>query len=229
MSDQYISDTQQPITEDKVAEYLRRDPEFFSRRPELLLDLVLPHASGKAVSLVEKQVSVLRERNIDMRNRLSNLLENARDNDRLFDKTKRLVLALIECHELGDMVDALYYSFSKEFNVHYTRLILFSSSAINVGAARVDTLEQARQHLGRRLKPGYIMSGGMDADETRFIFDDDAPNIGSAAISILAHGNPLGILAIGNQDPHYYHSSMGTLFLAYIGEVLNRLLPKYLP
>jgi uncharacterized protein YigA (DUF484 family) len=37
------------------------------------------------------------------------------------------------------------------------------------------------------------------------------------------------MLSIGNRDPQYYRSSMGTLFLSYIAEVLNRLLPKYLP
>lgn len=215
------------LSEEQIVAYLRKHLDFFTRQKDLLAELELPHNSGKAVSLVERQVTILRERNIEMRQRLSSLLDNARDNDRLFDKTKRLVLALLECHDLGDLVDALYYSFDKEFNVHYTRLILFGHN-IPPSAARVESVNNARNHIGKRLKSAHAVSGGIDVKETEFLFDDDARNVGSAAIAVLSHGNPLGVLAIGNQDPAYYRSSMGTLFLAYIAEVLNRLLPKYL-
>jgi len=37
------------------------------------------------------------------------------------------------------------------------------------------------------------------------------------------------VLAIGHTDPNYYRSSMGTLFLSYIAEVLNRIIPRLLP
>src|SRR5690625_6836720 len=84
------------LTADQVSEYLQEHRDFFVHNEHLLADLSLPHESGPAVSLVERQVSVLRERNMDVRHRLSKLLDNARENDKLFDKTKRLVLALIE-------------------------------------------------------------------------------------------------------------------------------------
>lgn len=228
MSDRNITDTQSIIDEDDVYRYLRANLNFFENRPDLLTELKLPHESGPAISLVERQVSILRERNIEMRHRLSNLLDNARDNDRLFDKTKRLVLALLECNELGDLVDALYYSFDKEFGIHYTRLILFSSADLNCGPARLDTTIHAKEFIGKRFKAGKAVGGGLDIKETDYLFDQDSSNIGSAALAVLMHGSPLGVLAIGNQDPNYYSSGMGTLFLSYIAEVLNRLLPKYL-
>lgn len=228
MSDSNLTDTKTPIREEDITLYLRSHLNFFESHPDLLSELRLPHASGGAVSLVERQVSILRERNMEMRQRLSNLLDNARDNDRLFDKTKRLVLALLECNELGDLVDALYYSFDKEFGIHYTRLVLFSSKQLDCGAARQDSVFNAREHIGKRLKSPRAVSGGLDIREIQYLFDNDAQNIGSAALAVLIHGTPIGMLAIGNQDPKYYNSGMGTLFLSYIAEVLNRLLPKYL-
>jgi len=228
MSDSSITQSADKLKEEQVAQYLKKNLDFFTRHIELLTELELPHQSGSAVSLVERQVSVLRERNIDMRHRLSQLLDNARENDRLFDKTKRLVLALLECNDLGDLVEALYYSFDKEFNIHYTRLVLFGNSATPVSAARVVSVHDARDYIGKRLKQPNAVSGGISPQECEFLFDDDAPNIGSAALAVLQHGSPLGLLAIGNQDPNYYRSSMGTLFLGYIAEVLNRLLPKFM-
>lgn len=216
------------LTEEQVALFLKEHPDFFKHHLDILAELDLPHNSGAAISLVERQVSVLRDRNMDMRHRLSHLLDNARENDRLFDKTKRLILSLLECNDLGDIVDALYYSFDKEFNIHYTRLILFGNSSTPVSEARVVSIHDAKDHIGKRMQQPNAVSGGINIKECEFLFDHDAPNVGSAALAVLHHGSPIGLLAIGNQDPNYYRSSMGTLFLGYIGEALNRLLPKYM-
>ncbi len=227
MSDQTLN--QQALSEAQVVEFLREKPDFFVKHPNLLADLRLPHKSGDAISLVERQVAVLRERNMDMRHRLNKLLDNARDNDRLFDKTKRLMLALLDGQDLGDIVDALYYSFDNDYKIHYTSLILFGDSdKIPSSEARVVRLNEAREQIGKILKSNRPVCGQLSEQELTFLFTDNAADIGSAAIVPLVHGNSFGLLAIGNRDPQYYSSSMGTLFLSYIAEVLNRLLPKQL-
>lgn len=219
-----------PLDHEQVVAYLQAHPHFFAEHQDLLADLFLPHESGPAVSLVERQVSILRERNIEMRNRLSKLLDNARENDKLFDKTKRLVLTLLEGQDLPDIVDALHYCFDKEFGIHFTSLLLFGSEMRIPGSqARIIPLVDARNHLGALLKSNRAMCGTLGDKELQYIFGKHASDIGSVATVPLVHGPAFGLLAIGNRDPDYYRSSMGTLFLSYIGEVLNRLLPKYLP
>lgn len=215
-------------SETDIASYLLENPDFFDRHPEVLRDLRLHHATGPAVSLIEKQVSALRERNTELRHRLSQLLDNARENDGLFERSKRLVLALLECNELGDLVDALYYSFDKEFNIPCTRLILFNQELDNSNA-RITTLDDARRVLGPHMKARRAISGGLNNEQMQFLFDRDADNVGSAAFAVLIYNEPLGLLAIGHQDPQHYQSGMDTLFLTHIGEVLDRLLPRYLP
>ncbi|WP_164247913.1 DUF484 family protein, partial [Stenotrophomonas maltophilia] len=80
--------------------YLSQHPEFFVEHDELIPELRIPHQPGDAVSLVERQVRLLRERNIEMRHRLSQLMDVARENDRLFDKTRRLVHDLLDATSL---------------------------------------------------------------------------------------------------------------------------------
>lgn len=219
-----------PLEPEQIEAYLREHPDFFEQHQDLLAEISLPHESGSAVSLVERQVSILRERNIDMRNRLSKLLDNARDNDKLFDKSKRLVLSLIEGQDMGDIIDALYYSFDKDFNIHYTSLILIGNAdKIPSSQARIVSIAEAREQVGTLLKNSRAMCGTLGAKEMKFIFGEHASEIGSVATVPLIHGSVFGLLSVGNRDPHYYRSSMGTLFLSYIAEVLNRLLPKYLP
>ena len=142
-----------PLEPEQIVDYLQTHPDFFINQLDLLADLTLPHETGSAVSLVERQVAILRERNIDMRHRLSKLLDNARENDKLFDKTKRLVLSLIEGQDMGDIIDALHYSFDKEFAIHYTRVILFGNlEKIPSSQARVVPLADAREFVAPLIK-----------------------------------------------------------------------------
>jgi uncharacterized protein len=218
------------LSAEQVCEYLQEHPDFFVHNKRLLADMNLPHESGPAISLVERQVSVLRERNMDMRHRLSKLLDNARENDKLFDKTKRLVLALVEGNDLGDIVDALFYSFDKDYEIHYTSLLFFGhEDKIPSSQAKIVNLAEAKENIGPLLKNNRAMCGTLGEEELQFLFGKQAQHIGSVATVPLVHGTAFGLLAIGNRDPHYYRSSMGTLFLGYIAEVLNRLLPNYLP
>ena len=83
------------LSEAQVRDYLKENGDFLQRNPDLLDHLHVSHASGSAVSLVEKQVSVLRERNMDMRHRLTALTANARDNDQLYEHTRSTDLKLL--------------------------------------------------------------------------------------------------------------------------------------
>ena len=61
-----------------IAAYLRDHPAFFVEHEELLPALRIPHQRGDTVSLVERQLKLLRDRNIEMRHRLSQLMDVAR-------------------------------------------------------------------------------------------------------------------------------------------------------
>lgn len=207
-----------------VALYLRAHPEFFVDHDELLTELRLPHEPGGAVSLVERQVRLLRERNIELRHRLAQLMEVARDNDRLFDKTRRLVLDLLDAGSLEDLISAVDDSLRHDFKVPYVSLILFSDAPLPVG--RSVPHAEAQQAIGSLLGGGRTICGALRPHELAFLFGSaDAPQIGSAAVVALKQQQ--GILAVGNDDPQHYKSSLGTLFLGYIAEVLTRTLPRF--
>ncbi len=215
------------LTATQINDFLTANPDFFSHHPQLIENLELPHESGKAVSLIERQISVLRDRNMEMRHRLNNLLESARANDKLFEKTKRLVLNILEAQNLDGVVATLYESLGADFKVEFYNLILLGESGkIPVSHAKVVGLEEANNAVGTLLRTNRAICGVLRNDELDFLFGEDAVKIGSVAAVPLCHGNVFGILAIGNKDPNCYRSSMGTLFLSYIAEILNRVAPR---
>lgn len=219
-------DAPRALDAESVAAYLRQHPEFFVDHEELIPELRIPHQPGEAVSLVERQVKLLRERNIEMRHRLSQLMDVARDNDRLFDKTRRLVLDLLDANTLEEVVGAIEDSLRHEFQVPFVSLILFSDSTLPVG--RSVSSAEAHQAIGGLLVAGKTICGVLRAHELEFLFGaEEGTKVGSAAVVSLNHQGQHGLLAIGSPDPQHYKSSLGTLFLSYIAEVLARVLPRH--
>src|SRR5699024_7522495 len=100
MTESTAQEKAEKLTREQVAEYLSANPDFFLDQDELLRTLTLPHDSGRAISLVERQVHLFREQRDTLRRELVELVSIARHNDRLFEKSKRLLMQVIEARTL---------------------------------------------------------------------------------------------------------------------------------
>src|SRR5471030_1322673 len=236
MTDQPQTSTEKPsespadnaapaLEAEAIAAYLLKHPDFFAEHDELLNAMRIPHQRGDTVSLVERQLKLLRERNIEMRHRLSQLMDVARDNDRMFEKTRRLNLALMDATSLEEIVIAVEDSLRQEFAVPFVSLILFSDNAMPVG--RWVSSSEAQKAIGGLIGEKTVC-GALREHELAFLFGaEQSKEVGSTAIVTLNHLGLHGVLAIGSRDPQHYKSSVGTLFLNYIADVLGRLLPRF--
>lgn len=226
-----MSDTP-AVTADQVAAFLRHNTEFFQQRPELLELLRLPDPRGEAVSLLERQAQILRERNNDLRDRLNQLVDVARENDILFGKTRQLTLSLIEARTPEQLFRNLVDSLRREFAVDAVNLIVYDRDLNLTGElrqhvrclARID-LHEALQIL---LRDGRAVCGVLRPVELEQLFGNRCNDIASAAMVPLHFGEPQGVLAIGSRDAGHFRSSLGTLFVSHIGDVLARRLADLL-
>jgi len=210
-----------------VARFLQANPSFFVDHEDLLASLRLPHQRGDTVSLVERQMKLLRDRNIELRQRLTHLMDVARDNDRLFDKSRRLILALLDANSLDELVISVEDSLRQDFQVPFVSLVLFHDTATPVG--RSVTSAEAQLAIGSLLAENKPVSGTLREHELDFLFGvEQRKQIGSTALAPLSQQGLHGVLAIASRDPHHYKSSVGTLFLSHIAEVLGRVLPRHL-
>lgn len=209
-----------------VADYLRRHPGFFLQQDELLAELRIPHARGSSISLVERQLTVLRERSLDMHQRLNRLVEVARDNDRLFALTRELTLELLDADSLSALVATLEDALRERFQVPAVGLLIFTDYQLDV--ARGVPLAQARQRVPTMLE-NQVVSGALREYELAFLFGEEAgAGVRSAAVASFGGPLPLGLLALGSPDAQKYNHSVGTLFLGFITEILARVLPPLL-
>lgn len=217
----------QYLNEDQVAHYLKENPEFFEKHLDLLLSVRLPHPSGRAISLIEKQVHTFRERNSNIRERLNILLGNARENDRLFELSQRLTLALIECSDLGDVFDALNYSLNQEFKVAHAAIWVLDDK-LSSATTRFLNTSDFQPVLTKRLKSSNTAFSGITQAEINALFEN-AEGVGSAALCIVRYGSrPIALIAVGHPDTERYLPNGGTLFLRHLSELLSRVLGQFI-
>lgn len=210
-------------TAEQVAAYLKAHKDFFVDHESLLADITIPHETGKAVSLVERQVVVLRERNLELHERLTRLLEVARENDVLFEKMRGLILALLETKSVPQLAAALERELHQRFGSESVSFLLFDVAGAT-GAAQSIPFVSAQEKIPSLVKGRQAIAGQLRKDELQFLFGHEGEQVKSCAVVPVHHERPLGLLAIGSSNGDHFKSSMDTLFISFIGDVLARVL-----
>ncbi len=216
----------------QVRDYLSGHPEFFDAHPELLSTLKLSHASGTAVSLIERQVQVLREQNHDLRRRLLELVEVARDNDRLSERIHRLTLELLKAGSLVELLDTLEHGLRNDFMADALVLHLRDLNEARqreTGARSLSVDATLKALLPTPLIDYKPQCGRLTHEQVVFLFGEQSAAIESCAVIPLGERAELGLLAIGSRENHRFNPGMGTLFLSHLGELVASLLTRFKP
>lgn len=211
----------------QIEQYLIENPTFFNKREHILADMYLPYGGGSAISLQERQVGILRERNIDMRKRLNEFLEQGQRNDILFQKTTALILNLLEAKSLSNLIQRLVSYCETEFQVDKVQFTLFTSSEFRTTDCRVVSILEVERALPFLVRDKKSVSGVFRDEEFAFLFANQPENIASAIVlPILNNGKLIAMLVLGSDDAHYFKAGMNTMFLGFIGDVISKLLPR---
>lgn len=210
---------------EQVETYLRAHPDFFLNRDNLLAEITLPHESGSAISLLERQVRILRERSIESRHTLNALLENAKYNDQLFNVTRALVLALLMEDDVSRIASATEANLGTQPGIDACSVILFDTDNLHDAQdARVESTEFLTLHFPNLLRERRTQCRPITKDLAGFLFPQDGGGMRSAALCPIGRERMLGVLAIGNKAQDYFNTELDTLFLDFIGEVLESVL-----
>jgi uncharacterized protein YigA (DUF484 family) len=212
------------MTEDSIADYLKSHPDFFERHGGLVLGLKLPHrAGGASISLVERQVSMLRQRNGQLERQLKDLVAVARENDVLVEKIHQLCLKLMRAPTLLQRLERLETGLREDFAAERAVLVLFPAApaeAVREGfVRRLGTDDPDVRPFATFLRAAKPRCGPL-RDRQKNIFERDADSVSSAALVPLGPESRLGFLIIGSRDPDHFHPGKRMDFLARLGEVL---------
>ncbi len=210
-----------------VVAWLRTHTDFFLEYPELLAVLALPSESGSTISFAQRQASLLRKRNSDLRGRLQALLANAESNDALFEKTRALSLTLQKAESENDLNAAFQNDLLTAFAADHLMCYLQSTATTtatkswsHTGTNR-DLIRWTESYpLGELFDPAAARCVTLRTRELDQLFPNRLSRDEGSAV-LIPLPNSKGMLAIGSDNRERFSNDMGMLFVDFIGELVD--------
>jgi uncharacterized protein YigA (DUF484 family) len=227
--------------EERIERYLSLNPDFFERHQPLLARMRLPHMrSGSTVSLVERQVEVLREQKADSDKRLAEFVSVARANDQLADKIHRFTRRLLRAPTALAALEQLEASLREDFDAFHSVLLLkadlpsLASSRAEPFLRKLPADDANLRSFEALLATGKPRCGQVRDSQRDFLFGPEAASIGSVALVPLndnkndpkGEQGAIGLLALGSAERERFHPGMSTEFLKRMGELITDSLSR---
>lgn len=209
-----------PLDAETVAQFLLEHPDFLTTHPEVLDQLQLPHESGEAVSLIERQVDQLRLRNEKLTGQLSQLVKTASDNEVLMTRLHELTLELMTIGDMTTFFDRLAEVLQDDFEADVLNISLFEREfevSDRTPLFKVDREDADLKALQPQLEKGESTCGRLNRKKLDVLFRSRAQWVQSTALVPIGDK---GFLAIGSSDPARFYPGMGTLFLDLLARVI---------
>ena len=221
--------TMQKVDAASVSKYLMQNPNFFQQHAELLSEIKLEHVSGGAISLIERQVAVLREKNQLLENNILQLVQIAQDNEVLQEQLHRIAQRMIEVENNNNIFAVVSDLLSNEFPVLEVSLRL---TAINDEW----TLPREQSVTEGELEQPVLRSIFLDNErECQFLMDEELNtffpgrlNVRSGVAIPLRANQNFGVLLLESTNEERFREGMGTLFLDNLADLLSRKFKKML-
>ena len=207
-----------------VATYLRKNPEFLEEFPDVLETLHLNHNSGVAVSLIERQIEQLRQKNLDLNTQMNRLVLVASENEQLMTRLHQLTLELMLISSRKEFFTHLGNSLLHDFSADILQICLFdqdiaAEAGEDVKHLRADDPEM--EVFQAYLDKDCAVCGHLGESKLKFLFGSKARWVQSTALVPLGEKGEHGMMAIGSSDDARFYPGMGTLFLDLLANVIS--------
>ena len=211
--------------EESIASYLQRNPEFFERHQALLARLRLPHShGGSTVSLVERQIEVLRGKQAALESKLAELVRVARANDAISERLHRFTRRLLHAATRSEALRNIEAGLREDFDAFHAALVLIGAppEADAPRLVRTAAAEDANlKSFESLLASGKPRCGQARDSQREFLFGPEGLEMGSVALVPLGDKGSLGLLALGSADRDRFHPGMSTEFLARLADLVS--------
>ncbi|MDR2365448.1 MAG: DUF484 family protein [Zoogloeaceae bacterium] len=217
---------------EEIMEYLEATPQFFEQCADRLAEIFVPHPhGGRAISLSERQMLTLRDKNRRLEHRLSELLTFGEENDVISEKMHRLSVGLAAVETFPAALHLINLHLRDDFAIPRVALRLWRRPGEAVDLPEFAAVSADLQDFAERLEKPYCGASANLGDATGVAtsawFGAYAPHIRSQALVALRNGGgAIGLLALGSEDAERFYNGMGTLYLERLGEIISAALGR---
>lgn len=210
-----------------VAQYLQENPQFFETYADMLSEIKIPQPyDGRAISISERQISALREKNKLLQEKLHELINIGENNDTIGEKMHRLAVSLLEFNSVEELLHGLNYNLCEDFSIPHVvmRLWYLNDIKSNLKRPEFSSVSKAVKISVESMRKPYC--GAQISDDIKPWFGQDAKYLQSFSIIPLRRKRTIGLLVMGSPDAERFFPEMGTLYLERLGELVSSALAR---
>ncbi|MES3010044.1 MAG: DUF484 family protein [Pseudomonadota bacterium] len=220
-------DTNHPITEDDIANYLVNTPDFFERHAELLatVQLTSPY-NGRSVSLQERQADMLRDKIKALELKTVDMIRYGHDNVAIADKLQRWARNIFLVRRPEDLPRSIATEIQTQFLVPQVAIKVWGVAEAHAHQPFAQGASGDVRVFAASLTLPYC---GVNVSFEAANWLEDPSVAASVALIALRAGadpNAFGLLVLASPDPERFHNAMGTDFLERIGELAGAALSR---
>lgn len=216
--------TDSAFTAQGIAKFLQNNPEFFDQHAEIFSSLHIPHPHGaRVISLGERQVLSLRERNRELEWRLNELINNANSNETIGDHVSQWCTRLLGESEPQHLPGEIALGLAEQFDLNHVGMRLWNLAG-QPHTGYGEPVSQDVRDFTDSLRTPYC---GPDIEFEAVNWLDAKPqSLALIALRIEADQPSVGLLVLGSDDPTRFNPEMGTTFLEAIGRLASATLRR---
>lgn len=211
-----------------VAEFLTSHPKFFIDHGSVLANLSIPAPhGGRAISLHERQLEVLREKNRALEMRLAELMRNGQENDAIIEKIQRWTRQLLLCADPAELPAHVVNGMTEIFLVPQVSLRLWTLRAeYRNGPFAQTAADKELTQISELTRPRC--GDGKDMPARTWLPAEGADTRSMALLPLRKGAGPkaFGALVLGSADAERFRAGMGTAFLERIAETASAALSR---
>lgn len=213
---------------EEVAQYLQGHPQFFEQYADLIAQMVIPHPhGGRTISITERQMLSLRDKNRQLEGKMSELLQFGEENDGISEKMHRLGVAMIATETFQSVLHTLNFHLRDDFAIPHVAVRLWDRPPEADELPEFADVSKELQEFAETLGQPYC--GSTSGFETSSWFGNASLHVRSQALIALRNGGgSIGMLALGSEDVQRFYAGMGTLYLERLGEMASAALCRVL-
>lgn len=219
--------TDTAFTAQDISAFLQDHPGFFDEHADVFATMQVPHPHGsRAISLGERQILTLRERNRELEWRLNELVRNATANESIGSHLAKWCSRMLSENDAQRVPGEIALGLAEQFELNHVALRLWNLSELAPTGYGEPTSQDVRTFTDS-LKTPYC---GTDTDfEAAGWLDSKPKSLALVPLRLEADGPAVGLLVLGSDDPERFTPEMGTTFLESIGQLASAALHRLNP
>ncbi|MBI79104.1 MAG: DUF484 family protein [Pseudomonadota bacterium] len=233
MSDQ--GSNKENISLEDIVIYLEKHPNFFYENPHILEQVNLNHNQPKgSISLIEHQVSLLRDQNANYKNKLADLISIGKKNDLFIKKIQKLYFNQLKTNNLSERLELINSFLHNDFSIASSVLMISDdlrkknlTTKSNKFIKYFNREDKKLDYFSKFIDLGSPKCGEIKAEHATYLFGSD-PIIRSAALIPVGDQIMLGFLAIGSMEKDYFNPNQSVDILSGLGDLIYIIISNFI-